>query len=83
MFDRFFLDHPASVGETYGEHLRHAFGFGLAMIAGGLACLVHGLVPGLFTRTGSECIRRLHRRMVTHRRTRPLPRPHAAPDWVI
>ncbi len=82
MFDRMFRDHPRSVGESYGTHMLRAFGFGLAMILGGLACLVHGLVPGLFTRTGSDVIRSLHRRMVTHR----VP-PHAAlgraHDWVI
>jgi hypothetical protein len=58
-----FLEHPESVGETYLAHQRHAFGFGLSMIAGGLACLVHGLVPSMFLRTGSETISRLHSRM--------------------
>ena len=63
-----FLDHPASVGETYGEHLVAASGFGLSMILGGLACLVHGLLPFLFLRTGSSTIARLHDRMVINRR---------------
>ena len=53
-----------------------ASGFGLRMIAGGLACLVHGIFPFLFTRTGSEAIRELHARMVTHRRQLP---PEGAP----
>jgi hypothetical protein len=38
------------------------------MILGGLACLVHGLLPFLFVRTGSATISALHTRMVTHRR---------------
>jgi hypothetical protein len=63
-----FTDHPASVGETYGEHLAAASGFGLGMIFGGLACLVHGLLPFLFVRTGSSTIARLHERMVVNRR---------------
>ena len=64
----YFTEHPASVGESYVEHLKTASGFGVAMIASGLACLIHGLVPALFTRTGSETIQRLHNQMVTNRR---------------
>ncbi len=63
-----FTEHPASVGETYGEHLKAASGFGLAMIASGIACLIHGLVPALFVRTGSDTIERLHDEMVVNRR---------------
>lgn len=64
MFDRLFLDHPRSVGESYLEHQRHAFGFGIALLAAGLACVVHAIVPGLCMRTGSEAIKQLHERMV-------------------
>lgn len=67
MFDRLFLDHPRSVGESYLEHQRHAFGFGVALLAAGLACLVHAVVPGLCVRTGSEAIKQLHERMVVNR----------------
>ena len=67
-----FTDHPASVGETYGEHLVAASGFGLGMILGGFACLVHGLLPFLFVRTGSNAIARLHERMVINRRRAPV-----------
>jgi hypothetical protein len=38
------------------------------MIIGGIACLLHGIFPFLFVRTGSDQIRLLHERMVTHRR---------------
>jgi len=67
-----FTDHPASVGETYGQHLVAASGFGFAMILGGLACLVHGLLPFLFLRTGSNTIARLNERMVVSRRRAPV-----------
>jgi hypothetical protein len=70
-----FTDHPASVGETYGEHLAAAGGFGLRMILGGIACLLHGLLPFLFTRTGSSTIALLHERMVISRRRRSDPPP--------
>lgn len=63
-----FSAHPASVGETYWQHMRSAFGFGVAMIAGGLACLAHGLLPFLFTSTGSRTVGVLHDRMIAHRR---------------
>lgn len=66
----YFTDHPASVGETYSEHLKVASSFGFTMILSGVACLIHGLVPSLFVRTGSQAIQRLHDRMVTHRRTK-------------
>ena len=64
---RAFTEHPASVGETYFEHLVHAFGFSWRMVLGGLACLVHAFLPFLFLTTGSDTIRLLHERMVTHR----------------
>ena len=64
MLDRWFLAHPRSVGESYGEHFGVATRFGLTMIAGGLAALVHGVFPKLFERTGSRLVRRLHDRMV-------------------
>jgi hypothetical protein len=68
-----FTDHPASVGETYGEHLVMASGFGGRMILAGFACLIHGLLPLLFVKTGSATINALHTRMVTNRRAKPMP----------
>jgi hypothetical protein len=60
MADNPFTKHPGDVGESYVEHFGKATGFGLVMIAGGLACLVHGFLPFLFERTGSETVRRLN-----------------------
>lgn len=64
---RAFTEHPASVGESYFEHMRMAFGFAGTMLVTGLAVLLHGVFPFLFTRTGREAVIRLHERMVTHR----------------
>lgn len=64
---KIFTDHPASVDETYGEHLVMASAFGLRMIGAGLACLVHAVLPFLFVKTGSIAITELHGRMVTNR----------------
>lgn len=65
-------EHPASVGESYREHLVHASGFGVRMVIGGLACILHGLLPFLFVRTGSKQVAVLHDRMVANR-ARPMP----------
>jgi hypothetical protein len=65
---RAFTAHPASVGESYGEHLLRAMGFGLRMVLAGIACLVHGVLPFLFQRTGSRAIADLNDRMVVNRR---------------
>ncbi|MDE0725411.1 MAG: DUF6356 family protein [Alphaproteobacteria bacterium] len=62
-----FTEHPAAVNETYGAHFITASGFGLTMLAAGCACLLHGIFPFWFGRTGSDAITTLHRRMVTHR----------------
>lgn len=67
MFGKYFLAHPRSVGESYGQHLTAACGFAWTMVSGGLACFIHALVPCLFTQTASNRIRRLHHRMVTDR----------------
>lgn len=62
-----FTEHPDSVGESYVEHMGQAGYFGSRMILAGVACLLHGLLPFLFTRTGSRTIQHLHDRMVANR----------------
>ena len=55
------LTHPLEeTGETHGEHGGKAAGFGLRMIAGGLACIVHAFFPFLFETAGSDTVRQLH-----------------------
>jgi hypothetical protein len=62
-----FTDHPATVGETYGEHFVHAMGFSLSMLKAAFCCGVHALLPFAFEKTGSDCITGLYDRMVTNR----------------
>lgn len=62
-----FTRHPASVGETYGEHLGMAASFGWRMVLGGLACLIHAVFPFLFAQTASNHVRCLHEQMVVKR----------------
>lgn len=68
---RLFLDHPASVNESYWQHMGQAGSFGWAMLRASGACFVHALVPALCVRTGSGIIRDLHQRMVTQRTLHP------------
>ena len=49
-----FTAHPASVNETYVEHFGFALGFGLKMLAGGLAAVVHAFFPFLFVTTAGR-----------------------------
>lgn len=68
MFDRFFLAHPRTVGESYFEHGQIAARFGLTMIVGGAACLIHAAFPALFTRTASRRVEQLHAELTARRR---------------
>lgn len=69
---KLFTAHPATVGETYGEHMVMAGSFALKLLLASLACLVHALLPFLFEKTGSRMISDLHDRMVANRRRKPL-----------
>ncbi len=62
-----FTEHPASVGESYGEHFGQAMRFSGRMLIGACCCAVHAVFPFLFEKTGSTCITELHDRMVTNR----------------
>lgn len=62
-----FTEHPASVGETYGEHFVRASSFSLSMLKAAVCCGIHAILPFAFEKTGSECITKLYDRMVTNR----------------
>ncbi len=67
-WQRLFTAHPAAVNEGYWQHLGNAMGFGFRMIWGGIVCLIHALIPGVFCTKASEMIGELHERMITNRR---------------
>jgi hypothetical protein len=58
-----FTHHPREVGESYGEHFANAGRFGLRMIGGGIACIVHAIFPFLFVNKGSETVKGLHTKL--------------------
>jgi hypothetical protein len=61
MAGNIFTDHPSEVGESYGEHLVNAGRFGFRMIGGGIACLIHAVLPFAFANKGSETVKGLHK----------------------
>ena len=68
---RAFTAHPATVGESYFEHMATASWFALTMFVGGLACLIHAILPFACQKSGSRRIKLLHERMVTNRHRAP------------
>ncbi len=63
MIAKLFIDHPRAIGETYTQHARTAFSFGWRMTVGGLACMVHAIVPGIFVKTASRTVVQLDAEM--------------------
>lgn len=58
-----FTDHPATVGETYGQHFATAMSYSLPLLRAAFCTAVHALLPFYFEKTGSECIHHLHDRL--------------------
>ena len=52
--------HLNEVNETYFQHMAVAFKIALIMLVTGIICVIHGLIPGLFEKTGSNQIAKLH-----------------------
>lgn len=67
MIRRLFHDHPASVGESYAEHLGVAGRFGWRLMRGGLGCMLHAILPFVCTTSGSDTVRDLHAELVAKR----------------
>jgi len=58
-----FTRHPKEVGETYAQHMSHAGYFGVRMIGGGIACLIHAIFPFWCVNTGSRTMNKLHNKL--------------------
>ncbi len=63
-----FVDHPATVDETYREHFGVAAGFARTLAVAAAGALVHAVVPSLCERTASSRIVELHERISTGKR---------------
>lgn len=66
----YFTEHPASVGESYRQHLRVATRYSAQLFLAAGACAVHAVIPKLFTTTASTKIKDLHSQMVESGRTK-------------
>ena len=79
LIDRIFLAHPRTVGEGYVEHAGIASRFGARMVAGGVKCLAHAILPIVFERSASDCVAKLHGEQERRRRASA----DSYPDYVI
>lgn len=60
---RLFTSHPASVDESYGEHMAFAAGFSFRLFAAAFAALVHAVLPFMFEKTASTIVAGLYQRI--------------------
>lgn len=79
--DRLFREHPRSLGMSWAGHGMGAVVIGCSLVGAGLACLVHAVVPGLFTQTAGKTVTRMHDHMT--RRRAGAANPEAWPDYEI
>ena len=66
-----FTAHPRSVGQTYLQHCGFALAFGARMTIGGLAAIVHAMLPFAFITTASRALEDLNVRLERSRRAAP------------
>jgi hypothetical protein len=58
-----FTAHPASVDETFFQHMAFAMTFCFWLFAAAFAALIHAFLPFMFEKTGSKIITRLYNRI--------------------
>jgi len=61
-----FVDHPATVGESYLGHARFALWFGFKLMQAGFCALTHAVLPFAFQTTASSIVKELYE-VVTNR----------------
>jgi hypothetical protein len=57
---RLFVEHPSSLGMTWGAHCAGAVRIGAELIGAGCAAMVHAAVPGWFTETAGKTVTRIY-----------------------
>lgn len=60
LLDKAFLEHPRQNGESYGQHILFTWKSGIQLLIAAICLLIHGLIPGLFTRTASTKVKELN-----------------------
>ena len=79
--DRLFREHPRTLGMSWAGHGIGAVAIGARLIGAGLACLIHAVVPGIFTQTAGRTITHMHDHMT--RRKAGAANPENWPDYEI
>jgi hypothetical protein len=79
--DRMFLEHPRSLGMSWVGHGVGAVAISARLIGAGCACLVHAVVPCLFSQTAGKTITDMHAHMI--RRKAGAKNPENWPDYEI
>ena len=60
VLNKLFLDHPHSLGMSWGNHGAGALKVGFQLIAAGCAAIIHALIPGVFGETASGVVTRVY-----------------------
>ena len=79
--ERMFLEHPRSLGMSWAGHGVGAVAIGVRLVGAGVACIIHAVVPGLFTQTAGKTITGMYDHM--NRRKAGAVNPEAWPDYEI
>ena len=79
--DRLFLEHPRSLGMSWWGHGVGALAIGVRLVGAGIACLIHAVVPGVFTQTAGKTIAGMYDHMM--RRKAGAANPESWPDYEI
>jgi hypothetical protein len=79
--DRLFFEHPRTLGMSWAAHGVGALGIGARLVGAGMACLVHAVVPGVFTQTAGKTVADMHDHMT--RRRAGAANPENWPDYEI
>lgn len=79
--DRLFLEHPRSLGMSWAGHGVGAVAIGFRLVGAGFACLVHAIVPGVFTQTAGRTVSHMYDHMA--RRKAGAANPENWPDYEI
>ena len=61
--NKMLLEHPASVDETYFEHMRFASSFAFGLLIAASAAVIHAVIPCLCEKTAGNKITELYERM--------------------
>ena len=79
--DRLFTEHPRSLGMSWASHGIGALGIGARLVGAGCACLVHAVIPAMFTQTAGKTVTDMYDHM--NKRRAGAANPDSWPDYEI